>query len=834
MSTKHLIGSLLLLGPAVAFAQETKGVQTTGEVTVEGRKADVDPESAKFNEYSDVRNGFPRYGLALEVLDPGKGRFLEIRGNNLLRKDQDVYLSMGRFGLWQVALDRRETPHNLSFRAMTPFRNQGNGVYTLDSTAGIPNKNLAPTTAVPLLANDAVTGAWLPTQLQRTELGTQRDRTGATLSLTPTEHLAFRLVFTDERKEGTKLGYGTIGDRPPRSLNAQLALPVDFASRELKFETEYNRSRYQAMFTYAVSKFENGIDTFRWQNPYTTFTGTETFDQWSGHRVATFGQYALAPDSDYHHATLSLGVNLPWASRLTVSAAYGKMEQDQTLLPYATSSFNGTTTDFSSPASLPRATAEAEMTTKRVNVDYTISPLSRLNLRAYHRYYDLDNATPVSNWWYITSDTIPGGAAATVTNPTYKNQRRNVPYAYTQNITGLEATTYLPMGRTSISAGYEREDMDRTFRESTQTVEDTLKVSFRSRPASWLTLRGKALMGDRDGGFYDITVTQATYWYDPAGRDNDNPAAAFSNHPDMRKYDVSDRKRKEWELSAMVTPTEALSIALSFRDRRDDFDSDVVATQPLLGNPYAASDADRNAWTPGDQLGLLEHNSQRLALDVSYLLGERVTLNAFASREALDMTQRGLEFNENNRLNPTLASLATNELGSWTRRSSQWMSENEDETRTYGIGATFVLIPDRLTLTTGYTYSNGTVDIAYSGFGAVSAVDPTVTLPDNHQYAFRTPSTVRNRQTSVNAGLRYQITQALGVGVAYAYDQYKLSDWMQEANTPWFESVGSEYLLRDTSSATSTQWGNRLISLGSYLSPSYKAHHGSLSVHYRF
>jgi len=57
---------------------------------------------------------------------------------------------------------------------------------------------------------------------------------------------------------------------------------------------------------------------------------------------------------------------------------------------------------------------------------------------------------------------------------------------------------------------------------------------------------------------------------------------------------------------------------------------------------------------------------------------------------------------------------------------------------------------------------------------------------------------------------------------------------MQERNTPWFESVGSEYLLRDTSSATSTQWGNRLISLGSYLAPTYDASYTALSVSYRF
>jgi hypothetical protein len=46
--------------------------------------------------------------------------------------------------------------------------------------------------------------------------------------------------------------------------------------------------------------------------------------------------------------------------------------------------------------------------------------------------------------------------------------------------------------------------------------------------------------------------------------------------------------------------------------------------------------------------------------------------------------------------------------------------------------------------------------------------------------------------------------------------------------------VGSEFLLRDTSSATSNQWGNRLINLGSYLGPSYEAHFGAVTLTYRF
>lgn len=838
MSAKHVIGSLLLLAPMVASAQDAKPSETKGEFTVEGRKVDIDSASAKYNEYSDIRNGFPHYTLGLDWVNAKTGAFLDVKGTNLLRDDQSIRVGFGKFGLWSLVLDRDETPHNLSFRAMTPLRYQGNGLFTADSTVGTPNQNLAGT-APQQLANDAATAAWLPGQLRATSLGTQRDRMGATLSLTPTDYLKLRLLFSDEQREGSKVGYGVIGDRPPRSLNVQLAQPVDYSTREIRLEAEYNRSRYQAQFTYTVSKFENNIDTLRWQNIYTDNVVGTTFDQWTGHRIATFGQRPLDPDNQYQNATLAVGVNLPLSSRLAVTVAYGRMEQDKALLPYATSDFGNTGgEDFSSPEVLARHSAKAEITTKRINVDYSLNPMAGLNLRAYLHYYDLDNRTPSSDWWYITSDTIPGSATATLPlEPTEFNKRRNLAYSFTQNTKGLEASTYLPFWRTSIGLSLEREDMDRTHREA-DTAETTLKATFRTRPAQWLSLRGKILMGNRDGGTYAYNAPVDAYWYEqaelPAAETMASPRFSFINHPDMRKYDVSDRKRKEWDLTALLKFTEALDISISHRDRRDDFDSEVKAIQPLLGNAFAATNADRDAYTPGNQLGLLRSDLQRTAVDITYAASERLVFNAFATREAIDSRQRGIEFNENNKLNPVsvVPSLTTNELGNWTRATSQWMAASEDRTTTYGAGLNYQFIPEKLFFSLEYVYANGTVDIAYSGFGAVSALNPANVLADNYQFAFRTPPTVRTKQTTLNAKLGYQLNKNLRATLQYAFDRYDLSDWMQEANTPWTESVGSPYLLRDTSQ--SNQWGNRLVSLGSYLAPTYDAHYVGVSLSYRF
>jgi len=831
MKKTYALASLLLLAPMVAQAQEEGKIESSGEVTLGARQGKGD-DSSKFNEYRDIRDGFHLFDLWFGVLDPNNGRYLDFKGEDLLRDDQSIRLGVGEYGNWNLVIDRNQIPHNLSNKARTPYIDQGNGILTLPSTAAIPNTNLVPT-AAQLLANDAATATWLTTTLHGVDLGTQRDKTGATVSLTPNQEFKFRLSLSDERKDGSNLTYGPIGDRPPRTLNAQLAEPIDYKTQELKFEVEYNQPTYQALFSYLLSGFENNIDTLRWQNPYTADADGSGFDTWNAaYNVASFGQRALAPDNRYQNVSLALGFDLPMASRLSTTLSYGMMRQDETLLPYSSSNLNSIAA-LGSTGILPRGTADTEINTTMFNADYSINPIDRLNLRAFLRYYNLDNKTPQNNWWYVTDDTITVANAAAGTT-TELNKRVNLAYSYDQTNYGLDTSYNLPFWRTTFGLGYERENINRDFREA-NTDENIFKGSVKTKPVNWLTLRGKYLYGNRDGSDYNNTVTSQSYW--GASAATDNPVNSFSNHPDLRISDVSDRQRNQFDFAATVMPSEGLDLTASYRYRNDDYDSGVAPTQPLLGNPLAATPADLAATTPGNQLGLLETKTNRYALDASYAATERLNLNAFGSRETIKSTQRGLEFNEGNKLNPTSIA-ATTDLGPWTRASSQWMAETKDKTNTIGAGVGYEIIPGKLRLATDYTYSQGKVDIAYSGFGSVAtgnATNTTLPLPDStNQFAFSSPETVTHKQYNLNATLEYKFVKNLVCGVHYIYDRYKISDWMQETNTPWAESVGSEYLLRDTSDATSTQWGNRLINLGSYLGPSYEAHFGAVTLTYRF
>jgi MtrB/PioB family decaheme-associated outer membrane protein len=834
--------ALALLAPAAVLAQGDGRIQTSSGFTAGVQQDEISNDSSKFNEYRDIRDGFYLYDLNFEAVDTETGLFLDLRGKNLIRDDQTIDFGLGKYGLWKLDVNRNETPHNLSNKAMTPFNHQGDGYLAVPALVPIREQgtvSLVPT-APEMAVNDALIADYLLTDgvLHKVDLGTQRDKTSATLTISPLEFLKFRLTYSDERKDGNKISYGPIGDRPPRTLNVQFAEPIDYVTRELRAEADLDLDRFQARLAYHLSDFDNEIETLTWDNIFfSPEVGQDFAIEANGNRrVSALGQRALAPDNRYHNVSATFGVDLPLASRLAATAAYGWMKQDEKLLPYSAMSFvesaanlnpitgevlNPDGLGWNDPARLARRNADAEINTKLFNVDYTINPVKRANLRAFFRYYDLDNETDSDQWRYVTQDTVGG-------SPNYRNLRINLPYAYEKQNYGLDASYSLAFWRTTLGLGYEREEFDRDFREA-DTDENIYRLSLRTQPTDRVLVRAKYLYGDREADGYDFNVTSQSYWYSFAqgSTEVDNPQFLFANHPDLRKFDVSDRERHQFDISATVTPVQSLDLTAAYHYRKDDFDSDVSPVAPLANVDPAIlpNPADANALTPGLQLGLLEEERQNYSLDAYYAPSERWNFSFFANREVIESKIRGMVFNENQRREPSNAGIQDiRQLGPWTDADRLYTNKMEDRTNTFGAGYGFEIIPGKIKLSTDYTYSRGKVDWDYSGYGTQ--------FEDTFQFAFSSPDTVRHNQYVLNASLEYQMVKNLTFGLHYLFDRFSIKDWMQEPNGPWVEEVGSEFFLRDTSQ--DNRWGNRLVNMGSTLGPSYEAHVGYLTMTYKF
>jgi hypothetical protein len=806
-----------------AQTQPTDGFLTFQEI-VTGGTFGADESSAKFNEYRDVDDGLYLFALRLLGYSNASGLFLESVGSNLGRDDQYFALRTGQYNSWSAAVEVDSLPHRISNNAFSPYSYAGNGLYTVPGVVGIltstaDNVNFR---AADMLENDRRIAAYLDQNLRPLpQIGTDNDRLGLFLSYAPVASVDARLSAVRETRQGDKITYGPLGDRPPRTMNVELTEPIDYNETTLQFDFGYAHRLFDMQFELFAPRFSNRIDTMQWQSMYFGRDSDGALDYNNDiilagdaivrRAVSTVGQRALPPDSNMTNATLAFGFDTAMNGRFTATAAVGRMRQDMTLLPY---SYSSLTTNWNQTSKLPRLTADAAMDTLLLDLQYVFLPMRGLRVRPFFRSYDLQNDTPSDNWWYVTQDAsnnTSGGA-------TYKNKRTNLAYDFSRRNAGVEATWQAR--RLNLGATVEQESVDRDFREA-NTDELILRASASYRPVRWISLRGRYTFGDRDAGTYNDTVTRQTYWYAPGdvGADQDNPGFTFTNHPDMRRYDVTDRRRNEFDVSANFTPLATFGFGVTYSGRDHDFDSDVRPVQPLAGTTFAAAPG----VTPGIQLGLLNQETSRLAFDANWTPSERFGANAFVSFDTIDVFQRNMAYNENARISaqpPQLASPGQ----AWTDARSIWSSDTRDETRSFGVGVNYAFIPERLTLTADYVLSDGSVRIAYDGYGSTQPLTTTY-------YAWRSPEDVENVLHTANLGLEYQLPRGFMIGFRYLYEDFETKDWMLEPIGGWVEVV-NDYFLRD--STRDNRWGNRIPRLNGYFAPSYAVNVGSVTVGYRW
>ncbi|OFY58211.1 MAG: hypothetical protein A2X04_10605 [Bacteroidetes bacterium GWF2_41_9] len=828
-----------------AFAQDS--IRVSAGITPGFSIINIDNNSSKFNEYRDLRDGFYLHNLYFNLFNQKNGLFLDAEGNKVFRKDQDILFRIGNVkSRWNLVVNYSGTPHHLSNKAMTPYMDGGNGLYALPALSGITKDgddatgtpSLVPTVGQ-MAINDNLLSKYMSSPLLLpVKLGTQRDRTSVALNLPSFKGLKIGVNFMNEQRAGTRYTNGTLGDRPPRTLNVQLPDPMKYNVSEIHASANFNKKFFQLKLDYIFSNFTNKIPTLRWENLFfAPDAGKDYIASVAGtpRNISNFGQRALGPDNFSNSISFYAGIDLPLDSRFNANVALGSMKQNQELLPYSYSTLGGDLLagvgdgkNWNDVSKLPRLRAEAEMRTIRFDMEYTINPIERLNIRAYMRYYKLENNTPTDQWRYVTQD-----AANTNGTVSDLNKRYNLAYAYGKQKYGIDLRHYLRFWHTNLGLQIAKEVISRDFREA-DTDENILNATLRSRPTQRLSLTASYLYGDRNGKDYNYNITSQSYWYDfnDMIAHPDNPQFLFANHPDLRKFDVSDRKRNEFKFSAAYIAFDKLDFSASYRFNNTDYDSNVEKTAPMantivtLPNP-----GDANTLTPGEQLGLLDDKRQNVTVNIQFMPNEKWTLSLFADRELANYDHRGLVFNENARNQPSSPAIqAPNQLGPWSDPNRIYNTSTDEVNNTFGMGLNHEFIPDKLRMEMDFSVSLATVEMDYSGYGSDAAFIGQAW--ETFAFGFNDPGESKYNQYLFNISLEYNVLKNLIVGLQYSYDQYSIQDWVQGANGPWVEQVGSEYFLRDTS--RDNRWGNRLVSMGSYLAPGYNAHMGLLTLAYRF
>jgi MtrB/PioB family decaheme-associated outer membrane protein len=528
----------------------------SGEAGISPRYVKGDRDSAKAQEYRDL--DAPVFGDLFARYEKEDEYFSEVTGEKIGRDDQHYAFGGGRYGKFRIEGSYDEIPHKFAFDAKNIYSGAGTGNLTLRDKQDVAfadraarlNSLLA--TAVPI------------------DIELKRKKGEMKLDVVALDPFSFRVEMGREKKEGTMPLFGSFG----LDNTVEIPAPIDHNTTEIKAMGEYAGNELYFNVNYTLSLFKNNIGTLTWDNP---FSATDAvFDP-------SKGLIDLAPDNDSHNLSLSGSLrDLPFNSSLSLVTAWGKMRQNDSLVPFTTN------TAILSP-SLPQNEVDAAVNTTLYQVLLTSKPLSLVRLKAKFRYFEYDNKTQQINFpSFVDADSnlvVPDapGAASIV----------NLPASYDKTAAGMDLGFDL-LKNTRLTVGSKFERTRRENREVNRQDDRVFKGSIDTTHFSWVTLGASYERTDRDIKEYDFDV------YLRSGID-------LAQLPGLRKYDQADMVRDRVEISATLYPLDSLVLRGSAIYGADDFNE----------SPF----------------GLLEDRHYIFSLDADYSITDRVILQSFFIHE---------------------------------------------------------------------------------------------------------------------------------------------------------------------------------------------------------
>lgn len=636
-----------------------------GEVEVGATYAGIDHESSKFSEYRGIRGNETYFLGNLDLSYTDKNYYLNVIGKDLGIDTRNIYLQGGSYGSYKYFLEYDQTPKFISNTSRTIFNGAGGANLTLPAgynrivlPAGF--SNVGQTTVTALLNELTAKGG----SLHNVDLKLERKSGTAGFSITSFKGLVdFTLSAKHEEKDGIKsIGAVVQGNAEGQGgvrNSVILPEPVDYVTDELRASVAYTREKAQLELEYYLSVFNNETESLKWQNPFRYGAAEPVI--------------SLPPDNRYQRLTLSGGYNLPYNTRVSMAAEYGKMSQDQDLLPY-----HADPNAAATYGTLPRSSAKAEIETKLLNVNVSSRPVSALSVNAKYRHYDTVNMTPVNLFTYAMADgvTPPATYVATTAN----RSRRNAPFDYDQNKATVDIS-YRLIQNTALNLGYDRDEIAREHREQEKTREDIYRAGLKSN-LSFASAGVNYLKGMRRG---DVA-------YNGNAIMDSHPLTTdpWVNHPDLRKFDVADRDREKYDYFVTIMPMKNASVGVNVANGWDQY--------------------------PDTKMGLLNSDFSSYTVNASYAPVQEVNLHTYYTYDTSSSKQYGR--------------VMTSTPATWTDTTRDWTSANKDYTDTVGVGADVSFFRGKLVVTPDYTYARSITTIDINGGSYFVGANAIAPLPD--------------------------------------------------------------------------------------------------------
>ena len=520
---------LIASGGALAAGAGVEGLGWVvgGSIDVGGMYSFGENQSAKYNEYRDMDNGFlGELSLRGEMKDAPY--YFDFEMKNPTRTDQWYEGAFGRFGMFRLEMGYNETPHVLSNSAGTIYQ-QSDGIFTLPPSlrgniAAIFTGPPAPTSA----AGRAAISSTINGLLRPVDLGFNTGVGGVALQYTPLDSLRFDLAYLNIRKEGTRPMGGQMSGSTSGPVN-ELAIPINNSTNEVKFGAEYARVNWGLQFGYTGSFFDNQYTGYTWDNPNVA-TSTATAN-------AT-DRIAAAPDNFANTFSLTGTAALPLRTRVNGNFSYTMLRQNQSF-EYSTQNPNLVRTNRDDAG---KTSADAQANLVSGNILVTSRPLNSLTATARYRYFEYQNDMPFHSF---TNNVYDGGGTSAVSASSLNE-------AYTRQTAGIDLT-WRPISALSLKGGYEYQHYYRVNYDDQNfsNRENIGRFSADVTPVDWFLGRLTYTYGDR---------TISNYTFDPT-----------TMLPQSIKYMYAPRTRNRVDALLQFTPHETVSTSFSAAYAIDDY-----------------------------------------------------------------------------------------------------------------------------------------------------------------------------------------------------------------------------------------------------------------------
>jgi MtrB/PioB family decaheme-associated outer membrane protein len=326
------------------------------------------------------------------------------------------------------------------------------------------------------------------------------------------------------------------------------------------------------MWTAKRGQVQLGFSGSYFDNGKSSMTWANPFTSSPEHQVF---RAALEPDNEFYQFNISGAFAATARIHLSGRAAMGRLTQDDSFLPY-------TINPRYSDLPLPRSHLDGKLDTSTFNLSGKLSARlnTRLSFTARAKLDERDNKTPVDTYTQVTTDLFP-----TV-------NRHNRPYGYERQQFSADLR-YRAHRDIRLSGGILRNNMDRTLQAVERSKETTFWGQVKLNPVANMQIRFKLDSSNRDVSAY-----------------NQPDDGSLPDHPLMRKFNQADRDRERAQIDLDFTPSDNLGINLNYFSAKSGYTK--------------------------SEVGLQESDDQSYSINLNYMVGKKINLYAFWTRNEIE------------------------------------------------------------------------------------------------------------------------------------------------------------------------------------------------------